>query len=157
MKKEASAPKRPTHPAFLLIRPVLPLVLAIFGLALPAGATTLTYVGVQNIATGTVVDGAEVGGLSGISYNPYTDRFIAITDDSRSVGARRMSGWESSTRRMLTTMRRGVLKTTSACRTPGESSGMGFQSNGAPPRVVCASSCAPQKNRASNAKLRQRM
>jgi hypothetical protein len=78
------------HPAFLLIRPVFPLVLAIFGLSLPACATTLTYVGVQNIATGTVVGGAEVGGLSGISYNPYTDRFIAITDDSRSVGASRM-------------------------------------------------------------------
>ena len=78
------------HPAFLLIRRVLPLVLAVFGLSLPASATTLTYVGVQNIATGTVVGGAEVGGLSGISYNPYTDRFIAITDDSRSVGASRM-------------------------------------------------------------------
>jgi hypothetical protein len=65
-------------------------VLAVFGLSLPASATTLTYVGVQNIATGTVVGGAEVGGLSGISYNPYTDRFIAITDDSRSVGASRM-------------------------------------------------------------------
>jgi hypothetical protein len=78
------------RPAFLLIRPVFPLVLAIFGLALPAGATTLTYVGGQNVATGTVVGGAEVGGLSGISYNPYTDRFIAITDDSRSVGASRM-------------------------------------------------------------------
>ena len=78
------------HPAFLLIRPVLPLVLAVFGLSLPASATTLTYVGVQNIATGTVVGGAEVGGLSGISYNPYTDRFIAVTDDSRSVGASRM-------------------------------------------------------------------
>ncbi len=77
------------HPVFLLIRPVLPLVL-VFGLSLPASATTLTYVGVQNIATGTVVGGAEVGGLSGISYNPYTDRFIAITDDSRSVGASRM-------------------------------------------------------------------
>jgi hypothetical protein len=78
------------YPAFLLIRPVLPLVLAVFGFSLPASATTLTYVGVQNIATGTVVGGADVGGLSGLSYNPYTDRFIAITDDSRTVGASRM-------------------------------------------------------------------
>ena len=58
-----------------------------FGSAL---SQTLTYVGSQTIATGTLVGGVEIGGLSGISYNPYTDRFIAISDDSRSDGASRM-------------------------------------------------------------------
>ena len=58
-----------------------------FGSAL---SQTLTYVGSQTIATATVVGGVEIGGLSGISYNPYTDRFIAISDDSRSDGASRM-------------------------------------------------------------------
>ena len=58
-----------------------------FGSAL---SQTLTYVGSQTIATATVVGGVEIGGLSGISYNPYTDRFIAITDDSRTDGASRM-------------------------------------------------------------------
>ena len=65
-------------------------MLVLLGMCLPACGTTLNYVGVQTIPTGTVVGGAEVGGLSGLSYNPYTDRFIAITDDSRSVGASRM-------------------------------------------------------------------
>jgi hypothetical protein len=102
------------HPAFLLIRAVFPLVLAIFGLSLPAGATTLTYVGGQNIPTGTVVGGAEVGGLSGISYNPYTDRFIAITDDSRSVGASRMwnldLAYDGTTFSSATALSEGGLK-----------------------------------------------
>ena len=65
----------------------LALVLLPFG---PALGQTLTYVGSQTIATGTVVGGVEVGGLSGISYNPYTDRFTAITDDSRTDGASRL-------------------------------------------------------------------
>jgi hypothetical protein len=60
------------------------------GISQLAQATTLTYVGVQTIATGTAVGGVEIGGLSGISYNPYTDRFIAVTDDSRSDGASRL-------------------------------------------------------------------
>jgi 3-phytase len=55
-----------------------------------ASATTLEYVGVQTIPTGTVVGGTEIGGLSGLSYNPYTDRFLAVTDDSRSDGASRI-------------------------------------------------------------------
>ena len=59
----------------------------LFGSAL---GQNLTYVGSQTIATGTLVGGVEVGGLSGISYNPYTDRFVAITDDSRSDGASRL-------------------------------------------------------------------
>jgi hypothetical protein len=59
----------------------------LFGSAL---GQTLTYVGVQTIPTGTIVGGVEIGGLSGISYNPYTDRFVAITDDSRSDGASRL-------------------------------------------------------------------
>jgi hypothetical protein len=66
------------------------LMLGLLGMCLPASGTTLTYVGVQTIPTGTLVGGVEIGGLSGISYNPYTDRFVAITDDSRSDGASRL-------------------------------------------------------------------
>ncbi len=55
-----------------------------------AQTTSVTYLGMQSVATGTVVGGTEVGGLSGISYNPYADTFTAITDDSRSPGASRM-------------------------------------------------------------------
>lgn len=76
--------------AFYPTFPIAILAIGILGMCLPARGTTLTYVGVQTIPTGTVVGGVEIGGLSGISYNPYTDRFIAITDDSRSDGASRM-------------------------------------------------------------------
>jgi hypothetical protein len=65
-------------------------MLGLLGMCLPARGTTLTYVGVQTIPTGAVVGGVEIGGLSGISYNPYTDRFVAITDDSSTDGASRM-------------------------------------------------------------------
>jgi hypothetical protein len=73
-----------------LIRPFPFLALGILGLYQSAEAATLTYVGSKTIATGTLIREVEIGGLSGIAYNPYTDRFIAITDDSRSVGASRM-------------------------------------------------------------------
>jgi hypothetical protein len=53
------------------------------------GTITLTYVGSQSVPTGTVVGGVEFGGISGIFYNPYTDRFVAVTDDSRNAGASR--------------------------------------------------------------------
>lgn len=58
--------------------------------AASACATQLTYLGSRTIATGTLVDGVEFGGVSGVFYNPYTDRFTAITDDSRTVGASRL-------------------------------------------------------------------
>ncbi|MGZ0709691.1 esterase-like activity of phytase family protein [Coraliomargarita sp. W4R53] len=44
----------------------------------------------QTVPTETVVDEVEIGGLSGIFYDPYTDTFTAISDDSRSAGASRM-------------------------------------------------------------------
>jgi hypothetical protein len=66
------------------------LMLGLLSMCLPARGTTLTYVGSQTITNRTVVGGVEIGGLSGISYNPYSDRFIAITDDSRNDGASRM-------------------------------------------------------------------
>lgn len=71
---------------------VLTLISAILlGLGCPvATAASLAYLGSQTIPTGTTVGGHEVGGLSGISYNAYTDTFTAITDDSRSNGASRM-------------------------------------------------------------------
>lgn len=46
----------------------------------PVRATTLTYLGSRTLPTGTLVGGVEVGGLSGITYDPYADRFQAVTD-----------------------------------------------------------------------------
>jgi autotransporter-associated beta strand protein len=56
--------------------------LALFGLA---GATSLTYVGKQSIPTGTQIGGVAIGGLSGISYDPYTDSFHAISDGANRI------------------------------------------------------------------------
>jgi hypothetical protein len=76
------------------------LALADFGGQAAAQSITLTYVGARTIATGTTVGGVEFGGISGISYNPYTDRFVAVTDDSRAAGASRLwtiaLGYEST-------------------------------------------------------------
>jgi len=52
--------------------------------------TSLIYLGTRTIANGTQVGGFEIGGLSGISYNAYTDIFTAITDDSRAAGSSRL-------------------------------------------------------------------
>ena len=53
----------------------------------PANATVTTVkeAWINAFATATVVGGVEIGGLSGISYNPYTDRFIAISDVIRAA------------------------------------------------------------------------
>ena len=59
-----------------LVTPLLVLFCLISALAQPP---SVTYVVMQTVATGTVVAGVEIGGLSGISYNPYTDTFTAIT------------------------------------------------------------------------------
>lgn len=56
----------------------------------PVRATQLTYLGNRTIATGTLVGGVEFGGVSGIFFNPYSERFVAITDDSRAAGASRL-------------------------------------------------------------------
>lgn len=69
---------------------VLAVGLLIVATVAAAHATQLTYLGKREIATGTLVGGVEFGGVSGIFYNPYTDRFTAITDDSRTAGASRL-------------------------------------------------------------------
>lgn len=69
---------------------VLAVGLSIVAAVTAARATQLTYLGNRTIATGTKIDGVEFGGVSGIFYNPYTDRFTAITDDSRAAGASRL-------------------------------------------------------------------
>jgi hypothetical protein len=81
--------KRPGHRTPMIFRL---LAAALFAAVAPLAAqtVTLTYLGNRNIATGTLVGGIEFGGVSGISYNPYTDRFTAITDDSRSAGRSRL-------------------------------------------------------------------
>lgn len=54
------------------------------------GSIVLTHVGTQTRPSGTMVDGVEFGGISGILYDPYADRFVAVTDDSRNLGASRL-------------------------------------------------------------------
>ncbi|OQP88443.1 hypothetical protein BTR14_00870 [Rhizobium rhizosphaerae] len=41
----------------------------------------LAYAGEFVIPTGTVIDGVELGGLSGLDFDPATGHFIAISDD----------------------------------------------------------------------------
>lgn len=42
---------------------------------------SLSYLGNYDIPTGFMENGVEVGGLSGIDFNPSTGRYIAISDD----------------------------------------------------------------------------
>lgn len=46
-----------------------------------AAAISLAYAGEFDIATGTKVDGVELGGLSGLDFDPSTGHYIAISDD----------------------------------------------------------------------------
>lgn len=50
-------------------------------------AIGLSFVGEFSITTGTLFDGVEFGGLSGLDYDPASNRYIAISDD-RSSGPR---------------------------------------------------------------------
>ena len=42
---------------------------------------SLTFAGEFAIDTGTMIDGVEFGGISGIDYDAETGRYIAISDD----------------------------------------------------------------------------
>lgn len=44
-------------------------------------AIGLSFAGEYTIPTGTLFDGVEFGGLSGLDYDPATGRYIAISDD----------------------------------------------------------------------------
>ncbi|WP_203457586.1 hypothetical protein [Gloeothece citriformis] len=50
---------------------------------LPAQASSLSlnFIGQSIVSTGTQYQGTEVGGLSGITYDPNLDVFYAISDD----------------------------------------------------------------------------
>lgn len=73
-----------------------------FGLASLAGlmiaahggseAASLNYLGQQTLATGTQFAGTQVGGLSGIDYNPRTGGYFAISDDRSQFNAARFYG-----------------------------------------------------------------
>jgi len=49
----------------------------------------LDYIGEDTFPTGFVVDGLELGGLSGIDYDTDNNRFIAISDDRAQIGPAR--------------------------------------------------------------------
>lgn len=63
---------------------------AVTSTAVPTGdrntVSGLEFLGQATVPTGTDFAGTEVGGLSGISYDPVADDYIAISDDR--VGAR---------------------------------------------------------------------
>lgn len=59
--------------------------LTVFG----AQAQTLSYLGQQQVATGTLFAGSTVGGLSGIDYDAATGRYIAISDDRSALNPAR--------------------------------------------------------------------
>ncbi|MDO1581532.1 esterase-like activity of phytase family protein [Rhizobium oryzicola] len=46
-----------------------------------AAAFSLAYAGEFVIPTGTMIDGVEIGGLSGLDYDPASGHYIAISDD----------------------------------------------------------------------------
>ncbi|MFG6466717.1 esterase-like activity of phytase family protein [Roseateles sp. BYS87W] len=58
-------------------------------LGLGAHAQTLSYLGQQIVPTGTPFQGAAVGGLSSLDYNPATGRYLAISDDRSEVAPAR--------------------------------------------------------------------
>ncbi|MCY7316860.1 MAG: esterase-like activity of phytase family protein [Rubrivivax sp.] len=64
-------------------------VLAVSTLALPSQAQTLTYIGQQHVATGTLFAGTTVGGLSSIDWNARTNSYLAISDDRSTVNPAR--------------------------------------------------------------------
>ncbi|WP_082536165.1 MULTISPECIES: esterase-like activity of phytase family protein [unclassified Roseateles] len=69
---------------------VASLALAVSALALPpAHADPLVYLGQQIVETGRQFGGTAVGGLSGIDYNPLTQRHFAISDDRSALNPAR--------------------------------------------------------------------
>lgn len=54
-----------------------------------AGALELEYLGTTSFPTGYQLNGLEVGGLSGIDYDPQTDQFVAISDNRAEIGPAR--------------------------------------------------------------------
>lgn len=69
-----------------------PFVLACaLGALTSAGAASLNvqYLGQKTLPTGTQALGTELGGLSGIDYNPATGGFVAIADDRSQINPAR--------------------------------------------------------------------
>lgn len=64
-------------------------VAALFLLALPGFAQTLTYLGQQVVPTSETFHGLPVGGLSSLDYVPATGRYLAISDDRSDRGPAR--------------------------------------------------------------------
>ncbi len=57
-----------------------------------AQAQSLSYIGQQIVATGTIYQGTTIGGLSGIDYIASTGQYIAISDDRSAVNPARYYG-----------------------------------------------------------------
>jgi len=52
-------------------------------------AATLTYLGQNIVATGATYQSTQVGGLSGIDYNPLSGGYVAISDDRSQINPAR--------------------------------------------------------------------
>ncbi|WP_158583482.1 esterase-like activity of phytase family protein [Salinisphaera sp. Q1T1-3] len=73
----------------MTIRSGMGLLLLLFGstgLAAAQPVPQLTWIGEADIATGTDYDGTEIGGLSGIDYDPASGRYVAISDNRGAHG-----------------------------------------------------------------------
>lgn len=75
-------PKYPT-PARMTAFPLAPtsLFLLLCWIVLPVQAQTLRYLGQQVVPHAFSHAGTTVGGLSGLDYDPASDRFVVISDD----------------------------------------------------------------------------
>ncbi len=62
------------------------LLLLILSQTVSATPPSLHLIGMANVPTGTMFKGTEIGGLSGIDYDPARDRYVAISDNRGAEG-----------------------------------------------------------------------
>jgi hypothetical protein len=102
-----------------------------------AEAATLSYLGQQIVATGTVYQGTQVGGLSGLDYDAVGGRYVAISDDRSALNPARYYDLTlnlASFQRSNTPGSAGVQFTgVTTLQTPG---GGPFPSNGVDPESI---------------------
>jgi len=67
----------------------LPLLVAAAFASTPSDAATLGYLGQQVLPTATQFLGTQVGGLSGLDFNPVTGGYVAISDDRSTINPAR--------------------------------------------------------------------
>lgn len=77
-------------PTSAVLRVLCSLLVATFFTSGPARAEAdIRVIGEFSISTGLRIDGVEFGGLSGLDYDPDTQRFLALSDDRADRGPAR--------------------------------------------------------------------